>query len=267
MSARGDRLRQMEREIAKFHAPTDARDSNHKHYLAELAQYLRTVQDPLDVLRFVERLLASPYARRPQQKQALVDVGEWLFTRLLFEPRIERDVLAYELGWMQRLVLIRAASQGATQAPAQTYGRAPQVTVPDFRAKIASIESKRAAPVIVKKYEPPKPPPRVAPTQLPDVLEADFVDITAMREARKKARERQKAGRDVKTTWIALKPTDVLLVPLAKGLACTFETQGFDALFEDLTKRAGVPRAFWVSEIRSEDGRLVVGRIALAKPT
>ncbi len=272
MSAQGDRLRLLEREVGRFHLSSEDRDQNHKRYLAEALQYLRGVDDPLDVLRFLDKLLVSPFAKRAQQKQALSDVGEWLGARLLREPRVAHDDLAYELGWMQRLVMIRTAQTRDDRAPGATrHGAAPNASSPTgFRSKIEAVEKRRAAEAasvaVRAKVEAPKEPVRVAPERLPDVFEAEFADLTAARDARKKAREREKAGKAKKVTWLALRPVDGLLAELAKGLACTLDTSGCDAVFDDIAKRDGRPRTFWVSDAGSAEGRLVVARITLERP-
>lgn len=268
MSARGDRLRQMEDEVARFRLSADDRDKNHKQYFSEALQYLRSASDTLEVLRFLDSLMSSPFARRPQQKQALGDVGDWLGGRMLREPNLDRDTLAYELGWMQRLVVIRQAQVRGKQAHS-AYRQAPQGQQAGFRAKLEAIEKRRSAEVMARvraKVEPPKAPPRIAPERLPEVFEAEFVNLDAARKARRKARERETAGKPKKTVWIALKPVDGLLAELAKDLGCTLDTTGYEAVLDDIAKHAGTPRAFWVAEVHGEAGRLVVGRIELELP-
>lgn len=268
MSVPGERLRQMELEVRKFHARSDDRDHNHRHYLAEVAQFLRTVQDPLDVLRFVERLIVSPFAKRPQQKQALSDVGEWLFARLLRDPRLERDALAWELGWMQRLVAIRDTTS-SPQAPATSYagggrGRGPEVQVPDFRKKIEAIERRRAeASTVSRAPKVVAPVVRVAPERLPETFDVEFADLNAARAARKNAQDRKRAGKAPKPVWIALAPVDKILVVLAGNLGCSLDTEGLEAVFDDFAKRAGMPRPFSASDLRREGDRHVVGRVSL----
>jgi hypothetical protein len=146
MSTQGDRLCAMAFELRRFHPRADDRDKNHQHYFAEASQFLRTAREPLDLLRFVDRLLRSPFASRPQQRQALVDVGEWIFARLLREPSLDRDTLAWELGWMRRLVTIRNAEGAAraSTAPHASRGRAPKTEVPDFQRKIEAVERRRS---------------------------------------------------------------------------------------------------------------------------
>lgn len=266
MSVSPERLRQMEREVASFHIATEDRDQNHRRYLAEAAQYLRGVTDPLDVLRFLDALRASPFARRPQQKVAVADVGAWLGGRLLREPGLPRDVVATELGWMQRLVVIHRAKLEADGAGVSHGAAAVQ---DGFRGLIEAIEKRRTAEAAAAakarvREEAPKPPPRVAPSTLPESFAAEFVDATAARDARKKAREREKAGKPKKEAWLALQPTDTLLRELAKGLACTLDTEGCGAVFDEMTRRDGRPVVFTVTALRREGERLVVGRIALA---
>lgn len=269
MSTRGDRLRQMEDEVARFRLFAYARDKNHKQYLSEALQYLRSASDSLAVLRFLDSLMSSPFARRPQQKQALGDVGEWLGGRMLREPNLDRDTLAYELGWMQRLVVIRQAQVPGNQAHS-AHTPAPQGQQAGFRSKIEAIEKRRSADVVMAqvraKREPPKAPPRIAPERLPEVFEAEFVNLDAARDARRKAREREKARKPKKPVWIALKPVDGLLAVLAKDLGCMLDTTGYEAVLDDIAKHAGTPRAFWVADVHDEAGRLVVGRIELELP-
>ena len=263
-----DRLRQMEHEVARFHLSSDDRNHNHERFLSEALQSLRGASDPLEALRLLEALQRSSYARRPEPRQALADVGAWLGQRLRAEPNVDRDTLALELGWLRRVVVIRLAK--ATDArPATPYTRGgPLPALPDLAATIASIERARgpAKPVRPTKPEVAAPPPRVAPERLPAAFEAEFADVGAARDSRKKAREREKAGKPKKVTWLALKPADALLSGLAKGLACALDTAGCEAVFEDMARRDGRPRAFWVADVRGDEGRLVVGRITLDRP-
>lgn len=271
MSAEADRLLRLEREVGLFHLSADDRDQNHRRFLAEASQYLRTVDDPLDVLRFLEKLLASSYAKRPQQKQAVSDVGAWLAKRMLHEPRVARDDLSYELGWMQRLVLIRTSRMRAEGAPSTTRHGAPSSasSPQDLQKMIVAIEKRRAAEAEAAKVrvrvEAPKEPVRVAPERLPDAFEAEFADLAAARDARKKAREREKAGKPKKVAWLALKPVDGLLAGLAKGLSCTLDTSGCDAVFDEIAKQDGRPRSFWVSGAREDQGKLVAASITLER--
>jgi hypothetical protein len=265
----------MEGEVGRFSVPADGRDHNHEHYLAEASQFLRGVTDPLDVLRFLDKLWESRFAKRDAQKRAVDDVGKWLGARLLGQPDLSCEDLAFELGWLRRLVVIRArASQRderVSVASSRSHGppvRASNAPAPQssFRSFIRRIEQKREASHVsapARSATAPEAPRRVAPDRLPDVVEATFTDIASVRDARKVAREREKKGKAAKVAWLSLTPVDSLLIGLAKGLSCTLTTPGFDALYSDLTRQDGKLRSFFVTDLRGEEGRLVAGRILL----
>lgn len=266
MSVPGQRLRQMQHEVTRFDVSGSSHQQNHKRYVAEAAQCLRGAEDALDALRFLDKLMTSPFASRQQERQALNDIGEWLGLRLLHEPYLDRTTLAWELGWLQRLVAIRGAQAGFA-------GRAPPnqgAPLTGFSGRIAEIEKRRAIEARAARSRarlaPRKAPPRAVPEQLPDVFEVEFADVDAARDARRTARKREKAGKTKKQVWLPLKPIDGRLRELAKGLSCTLETKGCEAVFDDMVKGAGRPRAFWVAEVRTENGRQVVARITLERP-
>lgn len=266
----------MEQEVARFRITSEDRDQNHKRFLAEAAQFLRNAEDSLDVLRFLHRLLFSPFASRSQPQEALRDIGNWLGARLEQDPWLDPKKLAYELGWMQRLVAIRRArlkAMSVRQPQQQPPGHSPRRERHGFESAIERIDRERSSRAVgapsrvraggmkASRAEAP-----AAPTELPGVFEAEFSDVNAARDARKKARERERAGKPKKGAWLSLKPVDGGLAGLSKGLCCMLDTKGCEAVFELMAKRAGVPCTFWVTEIKAEEGRLVAGRITLERP-
>lgn len=266
MSSQGRRLGQLTQEVAGFHKPEKSGDQNHRHYLNEASQFLRHVDDPLDVLRFLDKLIASPFAKRAEQKLALTDVCRWLASRLIREPEVDKESLAYELAWLQRLAVIRSA-KAVGQPTKTTSARSSKDRLTGFRGDIEAVEKRRgnllAKAEQKRKIQPPLPAPRIAPKSLPAEFEVVFADIEAARSARKNAITREKKGKTKKVSWLALKPVDNLLNELARGLSCTLDTQGCDAVFADMAERAGRPLSFWVAEIRKEENRQIVERIIL----
>lgn len=263
-ASRGARLREMEREVGRFNAPLD----NHDHYLAEALQFLRhqgDEADTLEVLRFVDKLWNSPFARRTEQKRALADVGMWLASRLMARRDLPSAELANELGWMRRLVVIRHQKTRGSSAPRSVEPRN------SFGGMIAVIEKARqSARESVKTPEKVvvEAPRRVAPDRLPEVVEVRFEDLKAVRSARENARERERKKKPPKPVWLALVPVDALLAPLAKGLVCRLDTPGFVELYDDMSLRlAGAPRSFFVTEVKAQDGRLLAGGILLEPST
>lgn len=267
MSVKPARFQQMEREVARFQLAAEDREHNHAKALAELLQALRRAADPLDALRFMGAMLQSSYARRPAPRVAYGDVFQWLAQRLRVEPGVAAAEVAEEAGWLRRLVVVRQAA-----APAAYGGRgaAPAAPGVDVAQQIASVEKARDAWRAAQRAAarahpaPAAAPARAAPTSLPPRFEAEFVDLKAVRDARKTAKDREKAGKPRKVAWAALRPVDGSLAALAKGLACTLDTPGLDALMDDIARRDGRPRACWVSGLRPEGERLVVGEITLA---
>lgn len=256
----------MEGDVARFQLAADDRDHNHARALAEVLAALRRGGDPLDALRLVGALLQSSYGRRPGPRAAFAEVFQWLAARLRMEPDVAVAALADEVGWLRRMVVTR---QAALPPGAGLVGAAPAV---DIARAIESVEKARAALRAAQRSAArasaavAPAPVKAAPTALPARFEAEFVDLKAVRDARKTAKEREKAGKPRKVAWVALRPVDGALAGLAKGLACTLEAPGLDALMEDIARRDGRPRTFWVGGVRPEGERLAVGEIALEAP-
>ncbi len=266
MIAQGQRLKKLAQEIHGFQKPENDQDQNHRHYLAEASQFLRQVDDPLDVLRFLDKLLRSPFTKRQKQKRALTDIGQWLFKQLIRAPHIDKNDLTYDLAWLQRLAVIRSAeamgkSSGSTSATPAKY----QPT--DFQREIEAVEKRRQkllSEISANRKNPiPRPKKRVAPSRLPTRLEVVFADIKAARDARKNAIKREKQGKSKKTNWLKLQPVDDLFSTLATGLSCTFETKGCDTIFAEMAEKGGAVRSFWVNGLRKDGDRLIVENITL----
>lgn len=217
--------------------------------------------DSLDVLRFVDKLWGSPFARRTEQKRALADVGTWLASRLMARRDLPPAELADELGWMRCLVVIRhqkirGSSASRSVEPRNAFGG--MIAVIEKARQSARSAVKTPVKVVAEALR------RVAPDRLPEVVEVRFDDLKAVRVARQNARERERKKKPPKPVWLALAPVDALLAPLAKGLGCRFDTPGFVELYDDMSLRlAGAPRSFFVTDVKAQDGQLVGGRILL----
>lgn len=242
---------------------------SHGGYIAEALQCTNATRSPVIALRLLDAMWDSSYASRIDQKIALNEVGKWLEDRLYREPSVTAEAVALELGWLRRLARIAeashvAADEGRTrgshrpQEPSQTFGK--RIARIEERRRETLAEATRTAIVLAPVDAAPPPPDRLPPT-----FEAEFVDFSDARKARKTARDRDKSGKPRKDRLLPIRPKDPQLVPLAAGLVCSvLETRGFDAPFEASLRKNGADCAFHVTAMEERDGKRLALAISLA---
>lgn len=246
---------------------------NHTHYLAEAGQSIERSGDPIEGLRLLYAMWSSSYAARPQQKTALNDIGEWLEQQLNRDPKVSVEHITLQLGWLRRLAcyygkLNRDERSDSAREKSDRGRGFPQKLECRFGGpRIEALlkrrtETNQAPPKVERRQAVPAPPER-----LPKAFAAGFVDFLAARSVRQMARERAKRGKPAKESLLALQPTDSQLRTLAAGLCCSsISTDGFDTLFTEIEKRAGVLVPFYVTELEVGGGGLLVRRILLTPP-
>lgn len=240
---------------------------NHTHYLAEAMQCMRVTGDPVEALALLRAMWSSPYAGRNDMKLALNDVGKWLEQQLGRDPKLTAEAVALQLGWLRRLAMFAMEERRGADVPSGRSQGGPNSRAPDreFGDRIEGIRKRRVDAANAQLAELSRPVPPPPPQCLPDVFAARFRDFLAAREARKTAKDRVKKGKPPKDTLIDLLPVDERFIPLALGLRCsTLRTEGFDILFQEVEKRNNAPVPFYVADLNTTDGTLLVGKIHLA---
>lgn len=85
---------------------------NHKGWLAEAANAIRTTGDPRHAVELLERLRRGQ--RSKNERDTIADVNHWLEQRLRREPRMNPERLLVELGWLRRMAVTRQAAHRMT---------------------------------------------------------------------------------------------------------------------------------------------------------
>ncbi|WP_437307426.1 hypothetical protein [Sorangium sp. So ce388] len=270
--------------------------SNHLRYLSEALQCMRRTGDPVEALVLLGAMWGTAYARRPDEKKALDDVGHWFERRLYWDPGAGAERVALELAWMRRLTRIGEAEAEREPRASRDRNRQEEVKrgranatdrprdeprfgklIESIRRRRAEIERRRGEESDARGVSPASgdattpvagaaPAPEPTPTQLPAVFEAEFVDFTSAHEAYRSAREREKRKKAPKERFLALRPVDVRLRPLAAGLVCSTALVGFKAIFSASASHGVAPRSFYVSGVEERGGQRVVGEILLEAP-
>lgn len=102
MTLRSDEMARLWSDSSKLHG------RNHKAWLAEAMNAVRTTRDPRLAIELLEKLRRGQ--RSKNERDAIADVGRWLEQRVRREPRVPLERLLVELGWLRRMAVTR---QGA----------------------------------------------------------------------------------------------------------------------------------------------------------
>lgn len=246
----------------------------HVSYLNELAGALRAQEGDVvvDALRLLAAMKGSGYAPRRNQLAAINDVGAWCEARVLREPAIAADQLAFEVGWLKRLA--KYYRESGEVAPMRPSGQAAEVR---FGARVDEIEQARRRANDSASRRPtrkadrtsrgemrlssgePRPrsepsgvpePPRPALTELPAEFLARFDKFSEARDAWKHHKDRRKRNRPLNDRALPIHPVDERLAHLAKGfVVSTIRTEGVDEYFERVAANAGSELLFRVSHV------------------
>ncbi|MFT3765472.1 MAG: hypothetical protein QM820_08160 [Minicystis sp.] len=252
--------------------------ANHGRYLSEAMQAMRDPvfaadaeadarEAPLRALRLLEAMWGGAFASRPDQRAALNDVGGWLETRLVREPKIDVSGLLVELGWLKRLARHhQAMAEEAGRRPNAQPGRGEQKS---FGRRLAELERKRRDAFAAARVEAARAPavkaqvakPKVE-EPLPEVLAVEFDDFNKARDARKAASDRTKKGRDPKEAILALVGRRGAAAGV-KLVCSTTRTEGMAEVFERIRNTSGAPD--WYLEasgmVKQADGVVFVGKL------
>ena len=278
MSITREQLTRLERDASSMGT------ANHGRYVSEAMQAMRdpafagdaladALEAPLRALRLLGAMWGGVFAKRPDQRVALNDVGIWLETRLARDPGVEVKVLTTELGWLKRLAKHHEALRQEAGRPG--YGAPGRGDQKSFGRRLAEIERKRREVFAAARVEAEAPKaakaeaakPR-AEEPLPEVLAVEFEDFNRVREVRKAAAERAKRGREPKEALLAL----VGRGGVAAGvrLVCsTTRTEGMAEVMEGVRRTAGAPEWHMVGSgmVKEGDGVVWVGRLLIgARP-
>jgi len=261
--------------------------SNHGRFLAELLETLTRSRDPIDALKLLRALWGSGFASREDERTALNAVGSWLELRLNREPGIDAAELAAEVGWLRRLSRFHARDQPGRQdraagGPGQRpVRRTPTNDGPTFARDVDALLRRRTQQLAARvgplrestpvsgQSDVTKPSSKttsVQPLTLPAVLEVNFADVKAAREARKARRDREKAGKAPKESFVQLRPVDSRLMALAQGLCCSIQSEGLEQVFQAMDRAGGALKPFFVCQLGSRDGRLVAAWAGMSAP-
>lgn len=217
---------------------------------------------PVRALKLLDVMWGGAFARRPDQRAALNDVGTWLETRLARAPQATVMELLTELGWLKRLAKHYEALREDAGRP--TFGPPGRGDQRSFGKRIGEIERRRGeAPPAAPKPAPEAAKPR-AEEPLLATLEVEFEDFNRAREARKLAADREKKKKD---------PKEALLSLVARGgaaagvkLVCsTTQTEGMAEVMDRVRHTAGAPDWWMVASgmVKGADGVVFVGKINL----
>ncbi len=202
---------------------------------------------------------------RPDQKNALNNVGQWLERRLtkadvktILQERIMEDI-----GWMKReaTAVSASAADARTPGPRDTDPRGRRETIKrGFGDDIEGLRLKRQR--LRDKAERISDQPRApaSPIGLPARFEALFDDFILARGSVKKHRQRVSAKKSPRDKVFYLHPSSSDLTELAKGLyLSTLSTEGFLEFFDYASKKGGAAVAFFVEGTReTPQGRLAL---------
>jgi hypothetical protein len=230
---------------------------------------------PLRALRLLDAMWGSAHASRPDQREALSDVGVWLERRLAAEPQVGVEILLAEMGWLKRLARHYEAEQEEAeqgQAGRERAGRARIAAVQKgFGQRLGAVERRRREAFAAARLETPPPiavpvvPVVRADAPLPEVLVVEFKDFNRAREVRKLAAERVKKKREPKEALLTL----VGRAPEAAGvqLVCsTTRSEGMTEVMERVRQTAGVPDWHMEAHGMVKEGDVVfVGRLVIGK--
>lgn len=263
--ARGD-FERLGSDAGRF----DARSRSNLSFLEDALAAIDETDDPIAGLRLLAALWHSPFANRPQPREALGAVGSWLERRLRQEPAVDSEQLTTEIGWLKRLIRSRAQESQNHNPGSRPYQDKP--TRPPRRPFGNDIErleklrgqqrNKRRRPIKTKKKSAP------AVTELPACFEVGFESLPAARNARRIAKKAHRRGREAKEALLNLVPVQGQLQALTTGLVCsTTRTSGFDEVFGAIETNAGRPVAFFALDVgKSEENQLLAGRLVLEPP-
>ncbi|MDI3290984.1 hypothetical protein [Polyangium sp. 15x6] len=96
--------------------------SNHFRYLSEALQTTRASNDPVEALALLKAMWGTAYAKTPDEKNSLNDVGLWLERRLRETPGVDAQRIALELAWARRIARIAEAQASAERKGAERDG-------------------------------------------------------------------------------------------------------------------------------------------------
>lgn len=253
--------------------------ANHARYINDIILAMRDPvfagdvalnnrEAPLRALRVLDAMWGGAFAKRPDQRAALNDVGIWLESRLLGDARVDVKHLLVELGWLGRLSRHQQAMLEDARRPGMgAPGRGDQKS---FGKRFAEIERRRrgafaameAEKVEAAKVEPPKPKEA---EPLPSTLAVDFEDFNRVREVRKAIAEREKKKKE---------PREATLVLVGRGGAAagmrfvcsTTRTAGMAEVMERVRQTPGAPDWHMIaSEMVNDEGAaaMFVGRLVV----
>ncbi|GAB4520732.1 MAG: hypothetical protein Tsb0020_39340 [Haliangiales bacterium] len=243
--------------------------SNSRSFLAEAANCLRQTGDPLAPLELLVAMLGSPHASSDTQKPALRAIGTWLDRRLTREPDIPCARLAWELGWLQRLVSINAKFKQNASIDQRRQGpqghrrhsrrqRRDQDEAP-FGRFIPQLRKRRRELLAGASADHERKAADTAaatPTTLPDPCLAQLADIKTARAAWKRANDRKKRGKPAKDKLLAIHPVieaDPDTQPAYRALAedirlSLLNTEGVKTLFDRTEAAGGKLMPFWIAD-------------------
>lgn len=263
-------------EMKRLEDDARAMAANHSRgYLSDALQCLRETSDPIASLELLRAMWGASQAKRPDQKAALNEAGQWLEKRLDRDPGISPDRLALELGWLRRLVTVHGGTDDDDEARDDRRNRGRDE--PTFGAhidRLRQLRQKRARleedSRTVSRADASRridSPASDRPIRLPDSFEARFTLEPDVLDAFRAARKRRKEQKPVKDRLLPVRPAAAELQALASDLACSLlETKGMDELEARTMNDAGKLPSFWiaVADLVERDSKRVPRRISLA---
>lgn len=236
-------------------------------YLADAGRCLADTRDPIEVLALLRAMWRSNHAKRDKQKDALAAAGTWLEGRIRRDFGISADQLAFEIGWLQRLVMVygmpdedgdddRSSARSNTEAPFGAY-------IEIFRRKREAAQEARERSPATSGGERGLTP--VLPDQLPEAFEVRVTSWQGALEAFKNARKRRKDGKPPKDGLLDVTPVATELRHLGADLACSLlHTEGMATLVDH---KGDLP-SFWIVtlDLTPRDGKRVPSRITFVPP-
>lgn len=245
-------------------------------YLADALRCLRDTRDPIAALALLSALWSSSHAGRGKQKAGLEEVGQWLADRIRRETDIPPELLALELGWLHRLVMIHGEPDDDRGDGERAGPRRLDAGPPPFGKHIALLREKRDAALAraaesrtatasdaLHAQAAPSPAPCLQ--RLPDAFEVRFTSWQLARDAFKHARNRRKQGKELKDRLLDVTPVAADIQHMATDLACSvLHTDGMLSLID----HAGDLPTFWiaVADLAPRENKRVPSRISFAPP-